>query len=160
MEPESVVTTTNINPTNTNKNKFIVGGLVVGIVILISAMFLFGRKEEPAPGSSTPVPSIVLPTIDQALEAARTKVNIELTDNGFVPKVVTVQKGSRVIWFNKTSVDGTVNSDNHPTHQLYSPLNLGTFPPDFSVQLVVEDPGTYGYHNHLKPEQRGTIIVE
>lgn len=159
MEPEGVVTTTNINPTNTNKNKFIVGGLVIAILVLFGAMFLFGKKA-PAPITSTPTPGITLPTIDQAKEAARVKVKIELTSDGFVPKVVTVKKGTRVIWLNKTSVDGTVNSDDHPTHQLYRPLNLGTFPPDFSVQLVFEDPGIYGYHNHFKPEQKGTVIVQ
>ncbi len=143
-----------------NKNKFIVGGLVIAILILIGAMFLFGRKQKQAGPTSTPSAGIVLPTIDQALEAARTKVKIELTSNGFVPKTVTIKRGTRVIWLNKSGVDGTVNSDNHPTHQLYRLLNLGSFPVDFSVQLVFEEPGTYGYHNHFKPEQTGTIIVE
>ncbi|MBI2034779.1 MAG: cupredoxin domain-containing protein [Candidatus Levybacteria bacterium] len=161
MEPEGVVTTTtNINPTNTNKNKFIVAGLFIAILVLIGAVFLFGKEQTGPRSASGPTPSIVLPTIDQALEAARTQVEINLTSNGFVPKVVTVKKGTRVIWFNKTSVDGTVSSDPHPTHQLYPPLNLGTFPPDFSVQLIFNDPGTYGYHNHFKPEQTGTIIVQ
>ena len=162
MEETGVVTNTNTSPTNVNKNKFVVGGLFIGILLLIGAIFLFGMKKQAGPGpASGPTPTIVLQSvesIDQELDVA---VKIDLTSTGFFPKVVTVKKGARVIWYNKSGANGSVNSDDHPTHLLYPPLNfVGFFIPDTSVQAIFEEPGTFGYHNHLKPEQTGTLIVE
>lgn len=86
--------------------------------------------------------------------------NVTLTSSGFDPKTVTVKAGTRVIWLNKSGEGATVNSDPHPIHQAYQPLNLGEFPDGSSVQLVFDKPGKYGYHNHLNPSQNGTVVVE
>lgn len=160
MEPTGGVVTTTTATNSNNKNKFIVAGLAVAIIILIGAIFLFGRQEGPAGPAPTPTPPFAIPTIDQVLEAARPKVNIELTASGFVPKTATAKRGSRIFWLNKSGADGSVNSADHPTHQLFPQLNLGKFPDGFSVQTVLENSGAYRYHNHLNPEQTGTIIVE
>lgn len=86
--------------------------------------------------------------------------NVTLTNSGFDPKTITVKAGTRVSWLNASGKPGSVNSDSHPTHQLYPALNLGEFPDGYGVQFVFDKPGTYGYHNHLKPSQTGTVIVE
>lgn len=86
--------------------------------------------------------------------------NVTFTKSGFNPKTITIKAGTRVIWLNKSGASATVNSDNHPTHQVYPPLNLGKFPDRSSVQLVFDKPGKYGYHNHLDTSQTGTVVVE
>lgn len=85
---------------------------------------------------------------------------VTLAQDGYSPATITVKAGDRVIWVNKSGAAATVNSDPHPTHTNYPPLNLGTFPDGGSVSLTFDKPGTYGYHNHLNPGQKGTVIVQ
>jgi plastocyanin len=85
--------------------------------------------------------------------------DLSVTTNGFSPKVITIVKGSKVIWTNYSGSDVTVNSDNYPTNKLYQPLNLGMFPNKFSVSLVFDRDGTFYYHDQLHPQWTGTVIV-
>lgn len=87
-------------------------------------------------------------------------VTITITSNGFNPSNTRIKAGTRVIWVNKSGIKVTVNSDNHPTHKTSPFLNLGLFENDSSVQAVVEKSGTYTYHNHFDPSQKGKITVE
>lgn len=83
-----------------------------------------------------------------------------LGKNGFSPITLTINAGSTVIWRNESLSEGSVSSDPHPTHESYPFINLGIFPASSSVQTRFEKPGTYTYHNHLKPSQKGTVIVK
>lgn len=89
-----------------------------------------------------------------------TIVTVDLTSNGFNPSQIIVKKGERIIWVNKSGKIATVNSDNHPTHLLYPFLNLGEFNNGSSLQVVMNTIGTFTYHNHYQPSQKGTIIVK
>lgn len=84
---------------------------------------------------------------------------IELTDDGYSPNLLTVNVGTKVTWINNSSAVGSVNSSVHPTHEDYAPLNLGDFDLGESLTLVFNEVGTYKYHNHLNPTQFGTIEV-
>lgn len=86
--------------------------------------------------------------------------NVTLTATGFNPQTLTVNKGTRIVWLNKSGTDGTVNSDNHPTNLLFPFLNLGRFSNDSSVSVMFTKSGKYTYHNALKPDQKGTIVVK
>lgn len=85
---------------------------------------------------------------------------ITFTATGFNPQTLTVSKGTRIVWLNKSGADGTVNSDNYPTNLLFPFLNLGRFSNDSSVSVMFTKSGKYTYHNALKPDQKGTIVVE
>ncbi len=85
---------------------------------------------------------------------------VTLTANGFAPATLTIKAGSTVTWMNKSGDVATVNSDPHPTHTTYPPLNLGQFANGASLSLPFSTPGTYGYHNHLNPSEHGTIVVQ
>jgi len=85
---------------------------------------------------------------------------VTLTANGFVPQVLTIRRGQTVTWINNSGQQATVNSDPHPTHTAYPPLNLGEFNDGDSLSLRFPKPGRYGYHNHFDATQTGTIIVE
>jgi len=92
--------------------------------------------------------------------AEEEEATIKLTKSGFDPQTATVKVGSKVIWINGSGEDATVNSANHPTHQLYPLLNLGEFADGESLSLVFNTAGTYRYHNHLDSSVFGSIIVE
>jgi plastocyanin len=83
-----------------------------------------------------------------------------LSDTGFSPQTLTIKPGDNVTWVNQSQSDATVNSDPHPTHTDYPPLNLGSFLPGASLSLIFNSPGTYKYHNHLNPSQTGTVVVK
>ena len=85
---------------------------------------------------------------------------VTLTETGFSPETVTIKAGQKVTWNNKSGAAATVNSDIHPTHALYPPLNLNEFSNGESLELVFDKPGTYTYHDHLHPDRRGTVVVK
>lgn len=83
-----------------------------------------------------------------------------LKKKGFSPASVTIKRGETVTWINQSGSDAGVNSVPHPTHNLHRFLNLGVFPNGSSVQATFETSGSYNYHNHLSPQQRGTVVVK
>ncbi len=95
---------------------------------------------------------------NQVMQQAQ--VNVTLTANGFSPATLTIKAGKKVTWENKSGSTATVNSNPHPVHTAYPPLNLGNFSDGGTLSLTFDKPGTYGYHNHLNPSQSGTIVVQ
>lgn len=88
------------------------------------------------------------------------KNKVTLTAAGFSPILLKIKAGETVVWENTGGGLATINSDAHPAHTKYPPLNLGQFSIGQTLSLLFDQPGTYGYHNHLNPSQSGTIIVE
>lgn len=91
---------------------------------------------------------------------AAEKPEVVLTSSGFEPSTLTVKVGTKVTWTNKSGDLATVNSNNHPTHLLYPPLNLGEFKNGDSLSLTFDKAGTFGYHNHLNPSETAEIVVQ
>lgn len=135
--------------------------LVAGVAIVVTGNFF--KKETTAPQSNT---NNQQQQIQQPKAGKITTVNneqimtINATDSGFEPNKVTIKKGTRVMWTSSSSKTVAVASDDHPTHQKYPPLNLGAFEKGSSVQLVFDKEGTYTYHDHFNPNNKGTIVVE
>lgn len=115
------------------------------VVVAIAAIVISASYFKKEKASTTPV--------------TETTQEIIVTDQGFNPKTVSVKKGTRIIWINNSKNKVTVNSDDHPTHTKSPVLNLGEFDPSTNLQLILDKPGTYTYHNHLEPSMTGTIIV-
>ncbi len=152
--------------------------LTLGIVIAVIAVggFLLVQSQsktiaptKTAPDNQTqnqtPEPTAMQeePSLEEH-EARFGKNTIILGTNEFMPKTITVNAGDKVTWENKSGELGAINSDDHPTHQKYGPLNLGEFMDSEHItgkrfELVFDKPGTYGYHDHLHPERKGTVVV-
>lgn len=94
-----------------------------------------------------------------ALPAAAATVNVSITAGGFSPATVNAYVGDMVVWTNNDSQTRNVSSNDHPTHLLYSPLNLGNVAPTGTLSLTVADVGTYGYHDHIFSGFTGTVVV-
>ncbi len=97
--------------------------------------------------------------LGQNKQAGSRANRVTLTASGFTPQSITVKAGTTVIWTNNSGATATVNSDNHPTHLVYPPLNLGSFGNSETLLLVFDQPGTYKYHNHLNASQTGVVVV-
>ncbi len=142
--------------------------LIIGIVLFVVVLgggYLLVSTSKPAM-APTPTPS---PTSQEAMQptsvpaspsAMQTKNAVTLTSSGYSPATLTIKAGESVTWTNKSGEDATVNSDPHPTHTAYPPLNLGSFVDGQSLSLSFPKTGTYGYHDHLNPSLRGIIIVQ
>ena len=87
-------------------------------------------------------------------------IQVALSETGFAPNEVSIKLGTKVVWTNRSGRVATVDSDLHPTHQLYPPLNLGQFGNNETVELVFEKAGTFKYHNHLNPNVTGAVVVQ
>lgn len=143
------------------------GTLMTAIVILVLILaggFFYYQNQKSNPQTPATTVETTPPTLTQPPPASSAAQNIEtvtvvLNKTGFDPASITITPGSKVIFVNNSGENATVNSDPHPTHTNYPPLNLGSIDPGQSKNLTFDTPGTYGYHNHLNPSQRGTIIV-
>src|SRR5258708_16087078 len=134
------------------KNKLIIA--IVIFILAVGGALILGKKPAVAP-TQKQTPS--------AISSSQTVNNMQaitFTADGFLQKTVTIKAGTKVTWTNTSGNKATVNSNPHPAHTDYPPLNLGIFNNGETLSLVFDKPGTYGYHNHLNFTQGGTIIVK
>ena len=85
---------------------------------------------------------------------------VTLTSSGFSPSTMTIKKSEAIKWLNQTDEVASINSDPHPTHEKSPFLNLGELVHGSAVQTSFYNTGTFTYHNHYNPAQKGTVIVE
>lgn len=147
-------------------NKVVIG--IVVVVVAVLAIFLLSKSgslyspSQTQTSTRTPQPSITSTTQQQSPTNEVTKEQnvITLTQAGFSPSTLTVKAGTKISWINNSGSGLSVNSNPHPIHTNYSPLNIGAIGDGQSKSLIFDKPGTYGYHNHLNPSQTGTIVVQ
>lgn len=146
-----------------NRNVLII---VVIILILGIGAFLFLNKKTQLPASQTAEPTptttnspTTVPDEDTSSETEAVE-NVSLTPSGFSPASITIQAGTKVVWTNNSGTLATIDSDPHPVHTSYRPLNLEEFADGETLSLTFTEPGTYHYHDHLNPNFQGTIIVK
>ncbi len=114
--------------------------------------------------SATPAQSPVITP-----SPAKTTVLVTYTDAGFSQKAITVKKGTIVTFVNNSSDRLWVGSDPHPIHDQYPTTGgciASTFDacsgiaPGASWSFQFDIAGTWGYHNHLNPGKKGTVVVQ
>ena len=135
------------------KNLIIVGVLVV-IVVGAGAYWLL-RKG----GTAT----VTNDTSDRSLGTTSTEpavATITYSASGFSPSSVTVKSGDTVAIKNASSQSMQFDSDPHPIHTSDPELNVGDVPAGETLTFKVETKGSFGYHNHLNPAQKGALVVE
>lgn len=108
-------------------------------------------SDQPMGNSQSNTPSNTQPT---------SGTDIVYTDEGFTPKSLTVKTGTTIKIINKSSGPLEFSSDDHPTHTKHPEFNLDTISAGSEETLEAKTAGTWGYHNHLKAQDMGTIIVE
>lgn len=156
-----------------------IGILVVVIVVIAGVWYALSAQKASAPVTETPVTTdsgLVEPTSPSAGPANDDSVtDVTLTDAGFSPASVTISIGDTVRFTNNSSGRMWVGADNHPTHTTYDGTSVrehcqngtsaafdecgavetgGTF--DFTFTKA----GTFGYHNHVRASETGTVVVK
>jgi len=88
-------------------------------------------------------------------------VIVRATDSGYEPSSITVKEGTTVTFENESSRPVQSASAVHPIHQMLPGFDaLRGFAPGESYSFTFQSAGTWQYHNHLRPQQTGVIIVE
>lgn len=146
----------------TTKNIYFLIGL---ILFLFVVGFVFIKFQKPAYNFPIPSPLVQLspkPTPAQATTSAQiNEVIITISDSGFSPQTVTIKPNQTITWFNQDSLNHQVNSNPHPTHTDYLPLNnVGFLGPGQKRSLEFPIKGTFKFHDHLNPQFVGSVVVE
>lgn len=138
-------------------NKYLIVGVGVLVVLAAAWALLNNNASNKVQVSSSPTP-VASPSPEAESETTERTVN--LTNAGFAPENLKVKVGTKVVWVNKSGAVATISSDPHPTHTLWTFLNLGKFEDGASLSATFDKAGTYTYHNHLNPSQTGKVVVE
>lgn len=142
--------------------------MIKKFVILVSAFLLSACSLYPSGTQDSAVPPtstqpVISPEVSGTLSPSTeplSSTTVSISESGFEPASVTINAGETIIWNNADTATHTVNSDPHPIHTTYPPLNLGPISPGTSKSLSFPTPGTYTYHDHLNPSLKGTVIVQ
>ncbi len=142
--------------------KVILGVLVV-LVLVVGGIFLFNSK-----GAS---PGEVANDQASVSDEAATTYTVVYTAEGFSPNTIELPKGATVTFVNESGSDMWIASAIHPTHSLYpqksegdclgssfdacAPIAQGS-----SWSFAFTEVGSWKYHNHLKANHTGTVIVK
>lgn len=144
-------------------------GIVILVALAVGGYFAFSGSsgnqnnitdnttQPQAAGNNTPQPP---GDSTQSSEGDQAAAVITYSDSGFSPSVVTVKSGSKITIKNVSSSAMQFDSDPHPIHTDDPELNEGVIEPGKSGTITVNVKGTHGYHNHLNPDQTGTIVVQ
>jgi amicyanin len=78
----------------------------------------------------------------------------------FSPQEIRIKVGDTVTWINEDSAPHIVASDPHPTHTDLPGLESSSMATGQSYTFQFTKAGTFGYHCHIHPSMKGTVIVE
>ncbi len=147
------------------------------VAIGLGWYFFFDGLNQPAPSASqapslktaSPLPTTRPSPLSTKPVPIIKKYEVIYTDTGYSPKTVTVKSGETIVFKNQSSRSMWTASDGHPAHRGYPTTGgcLGsTFDtcrgvrPSDSWSFVFDIVGTWEYHNHLRPNDTGIVIVE
>ena len=150
-------------------NKIIIAIAVV-VVVIVGGYFLGRGVLRSTPSASEP--STSQQPSQQSPESQTPAINenvVIYTDSGYSQSTLTIQKGETVTFKNQSSRSMWTASGVHPSHTLYPTTGgcLGStfdacsgIQPGDSWSFKFDVSGTWKYHNHLRPGDTGTIVVQ
>lgn len=86
------------------------------------------------------------------IEGQQGAVEVRIEDKIFSPSILTVNKGTTVVWSNNDLTEHTVTAENED-------FDSDTLKPGQSYSRTLYKPGTYSYFSSKDPIVRGTIQV-
>lgn len=146
---------------------------IIIIIAIIAVGFLLlrdGTSEVAEISESSDIEDIISDVADINIELEDTPAGIDTTaevivvtysNDGFAPKEIAVSVGQTVRFVNESSGNMWVASDVHPTHNILPEFDqkqsVGN---GESYEFTFTKTGEWKYHNHIKPNAIGTIIVK
>ncbi|MDP3726056.1 MAG: hypothetical protein Q8R36_02570 [bacterium] len=141
-------------------------GILVVLVLVTGGIFLFNSREMSLDEGGANPESMV-----DVSGAPVESYAVAYTTDGFSPDVVEVQQGGTVVFVNESESPMWVASAIHPTHSLYPQKSdndcLGSsfdacapIAQDASWSFAFTEVGSWKYHDHLKANHGGTVVVK
>ncbi len=90
----------------------------------------------------------------------KVSAEVRITDKGFEPETIKIEKGTRVVFKNSGSQPHWPASNLHPTHGIYPEFDpQEAIDPGEAWSFVFKKNGAWRYHDHLYPQMTGSIEV-
>lgn len=145
------------------KKVFIFIGVALVAVLIATVIYLFVFEKPATAPDTEPVRQETNTTDDTSTQeseepAAADSAVITYSDDGFSPDSITIEEGQTIIVKNGSSDTLDFASDDHPTHQTNSELNVGLIEPG-EAKSFKPSKGSWGYHDHLNASATGSITV-
>lgn len=116
-----------------------------------------GGSSTGGTGSTTSPPS----TGGGTSSTAPKTYDISYTNSCYDPANVTIKKNDTVKFTNNSTNNMEPASNNHPSHTLYSEFDANNnIAPGGTYSFTFTKTGSWGYHDHSKPNCTGTITVQ
>jgi plastocyanin len=134
--------------------------LIVIVLVASGAVWWFvsgSRNSDNAPVDETQVP--VSAKTESAVTEPQSLV-LAYTDSGFSVSQVVINVGDSVVFKNNSNRSFWPASDPHPVHTELSAFDSRTeVAPGQSFTMTFNQPGNWGFHNHLNSSEQGTVSV-
>lgn len=92
---------------------------------------------------------------------AMREVTINMENNSFLPALIRIKKGTKVIWVNLEETGHTINTDPHAGHNYFPAQNSRIMEQGDDFAVTFEEAGIYMYHCSVHAQaMRGQILVE
>lgn len=118
-------------------------------------------KGECPKTQSTESPATSSATAEKITVRESQSYTVSVTSDGFSPRELTIKKGDKVTWVNKTDHAIWPASAFHPTHEVYPAFDAlrGFSQNESPYSFVFDKVGSWKYHDHLNPSWTGVIEV-
>ena len=151
---------------------FVVLAIVVVVGVVAVVMQTLPLQPSRQSGEiSLPPPPPSQPAPDQGVAATLPASTVIVSYNGsvYAPATIDIKKGDTVTFLNQGAGQMWPASAIHPTHAVY-PTKGGCLGSTFdacrglgageSWSFTFTEAGRWGYHDHLNPNIRGTVVVK
>ena len=136
-----------VKPQN-KRNKLVVMGLVVVLVVVGVLLVLSRQQKKPATDKSS-------------AQAPSQSATVNITEDGFSPAGLVIKKGTAVVWKNSDTEVHRVAANPFKTHIDLPGLDSKTnIAPNGTYVYVFNDTGTFHYHDELHASSNGSITVQ
>ena len=136
-----------LGPDRTTRRGMALGALVIVVVLAFAITAVVNKLTQP---DSATLVKVSNPT---------TAV-VKITDQGFVPATVTINKGTIVIWQGTQTSPVVIASNSYPNNNNLSSLKSEQLANGSNYRYKFNTTGTYNYHDDLNPSVNGTIQVK
>ena len=146
--------------------------IILGLIIIIGSFYIFFTRptveqtSQDQTNNNTSTENNIINTSDNTASnlnsnnEIKTPISTQVTytDNGFIPQSITIKSGNTVTFTNESIQNMWVASNPHQTHTDFSIFDQKQIGDTYS--FTFDTPGKYIYHNHMRPNHQGTILVQ
>ena len=133
---------------------------LVLVVAVAGAGFFVLSQDENKTAEQTSTPQATESVETTKPEEGTQAMTISFTDSGVSPSTSSISSGQVVTFKNDTSRVVQPASDPHPRHTDNPEFNVSTIQPGQSKTVTLTKTGSWGFHDHLDPDNSGTITVQ